>query len=159
MRDTVRTSGTSAVPAEIRPAIAELQGEISRLVVEATQEGAVETQLRLYKLFFFSDRLLFTYSKRSRGGRRGQKGESATRTLARRLRCAWNGEWGALWEESSESIALPGQHKDKTEEQRLAEDVKAIQDALADDDATSALRRIDGAVAMAAEAEGGSSCM
>ena len=38
----------------------------------------------------------------------GQRGETIIATVACRIRLAWNGSWGLLWEESADALAQPG---------------------------------------------------
>ena len=80
------------IPTEVKPAVAELRAALAA----AADDGNSAAM----KAFFFLDRVLFAKLGRSRGGRRGQKGEGPSRAICRRLRSAWAGEWSALWEES-----------------------------------------------------------
>ena len=97
------------------------------------------------------DRLIFSSIKR-RGGKRGQKGESISTAISRRIRQAWDGEWQKLWEDSA-SLAPSAQGAKQTPTQILARDIKAIQEAMGDDDIRAALRVVDGRVSMASEAK------
>ena len=143
LHDSVRSF--DVIPPAAKPAIADFRQKIATEI--AAHEGCADEELYL-KALFFSDRLLFSSSKRSRGGARGQKGETLARTIARRLRTAWSGQWGALWEESNAAMRR-GAGAAPSEAQKLARQVKAIEEALADEDVREALRCVEGQVKLA----------
>ena len=143
LHDPVRA--TDCVPEAVKPALAELRGSIAKA---ATSTDGAQEQEKYLKAFFFLDRLIFAASRRQRGGSRGQKGETVSRTIARRIRAAWEGCWGALWEESNAAVRS-GAGSSLSEPQKLARDVKLIEEALADDDVREALRCIDTKLGMA----------
>ena len=99
------------------------------------------------------DRLLFNRSKRARGGKRGQKGEPVARTIARRIRMAWEGKWGDLWGESCAALPDLGQREAKTRGEITALDIKAIEEAMAEGDESGAARVLSERVKMAPEAK------
>ena len=115
--------------------LAELREHIARGA--ARNEGAIEEE-RCITAFFFLDRLLFS-SIKTRGGKRGQKGESISTAITRRIRQAWEGECEKLWEDSS-SPPPSAQGAKQTPTQILSRDIKSIQEALADEDIRAAFR-------------------
>ena len=137
------------VPDTVKPAIADLRKALADKV-EAEVGGPAEESCM--KALWFLDRLLFSTKRRTRGGRRGQHGETLARTLARRIRHAWAGQWGTLWEESAEAIPT-GLGSKPSEAQRIARDIKAVQDALGNDDVREALRAIDCRSPMASDSK------
>ena len=145
LHDPVRS--IDFVPRAVTPALAELRSSIAAAANVPGNEASAE---RCLKCFFFLDRLVFGAKRRQRAGARGQQGETVSRTLARRIRMAWNGAWGAMWEESTACIrvGLPGH---PSESQRLAQDVKSIEEALKDEEMKEALRCVDAKLAMASD--------
>ena len=135
-------------PIPLRSPRAELREKIAQGA--SRNEGTLEDEDYI-KAFFFIDRLLFT-SIKSRGGKRGQKGDSISTAVTRRIRLAWAGEWEKLWEDSASSPPNALGAK-QTVAQQLARDVRAIQESLGDDDIRAALRVVDGRVNMASEAK------
>ena len=107
------------VPLPLRSALAELREHIARGA--ARNEGAREEETHI-KAYFFLDRLLFS-SIKTRGGKRGQKGESISTAITRRIRQAWEGEWEKLWEDSS-SPPPSAQGAKQTPTQILSRDIK-----------------------------------
>ena len=138
MHDPIRS--IDCVPDAAKPALAELRGSLAAAAQRSA--GLAEEECYL-KAFFFLDRLLFAAVRKQRGGARGQRGETVARTLARRIRMAWEGSWGALWEESNGALRRGGASTQPSEAQRLARDVKSVEEALADDDVREALRCVD----------------
>ncbi len=147
LHDPVRTF--DVIPDAVKPAIADFT-RCRAMGVQANQ-GTPQEEHYL-KALFFSDRVLLSSSKRSRGGARGQKGETLTKTIARRLRTAWSGEWSAVWEESNGAMRR-GASLAPSEAQQLARQVKAIEEALANEDIREALRCVDGQVKLASDAK------
>lgn len=132
-----------AVPPQVHAAVAELRGAIARRQLEAME---IEEKVRAWKALLFLDRLLFAH----KGAPKQQaNAESLTKTLCRRIRSAWAGDWQSLWIESAESISVPGTLTARSDKQVLASDVREIQAALADEDERSAIRRVEGPMAMA----------
>ncbi len=138
-----------AVPDAVKGALAELRQSIASA---ALSKAGLDNEEDYLKAFFFLDRLMFATSRRRRGGARGQHGETIARTLARRIRTAWSGGWAALWEESS-AASRRGAGGQLSEAQALARDVKAIREALADEDLREALRCVDGKLSLASDAK------
>ena len=143
LHDPVGTS--KVVPEAVRHSVAELRHAICKAYEAATD---LDTQDSCLKALLFSDRLLFAVAKKGRGGARGQRGDTLARTIAKRLRLAWEGAWNTLWSGSAAEVgngaaALP------TPAQMLAKEVAAIQQALAEEDVREALRIVDGQAQMA----------
>ena len=83
------------VPTHIQYAIAEFRGA---LAAGATcQGGPPDSAVAHAKALVFAVKLLFAVTRRARGGKKGQKGETASAAISRRLRMAWGGKWGALF--------------------------------------------------------------
>ena len=139
------------VPPHVQHAVAELRGALA--AGAACQGGTPGSAAAHAKALVFADKLLFTVTRRARGGKKGQRGETASAAICRRLRLAWGGQWGALFAEAARAEPAAGQGASRTEAQRLADDVQAIQCAIDDGDARSALRRVDGHIDMAPEAK------
>jgi len=147
LHDGVRTS--RVVPQPLRPAVADLRKALAAEI--ANQEGR-PLEEACFKALWFMDRLLFATRRRGRGGRRGQHGETVARTIARRIRLAWAGEWCELWAESEDAVPS-GAGPVPTEALRLAKDVQRIREALRDEDTRDAMRLVDGMAAMAPDAK------
>ena len=128
LHDPVRT--VRVVPGAIQCAVADLRKALCDAMLAATTE---QEQARLLKAILFSDRLLFAAARRRRGGARGQRGETLARTLARRIRLAWEGCWDILWQESE---VPPGElgAAAPSEAQQLDRDIQSINEALAEED-------------------------
>ena len=92
------TRSIDSVPNAVKGPLADLRGSLAAAAQRSA--GCLEEENYL-KAFFFLDRLMFAASRKQRGGARGQRGETVARTIGRRLRAAWAGSWGALWEESN----------------------------------------------------------
>ena len=135
------------VPLPLQSALATLRERIAHGAAKAA--GTAE-EVRYLKAFFFLDRLLFS-SIKSRGGKRGQKGESISTAISRRICHAWGGEWERLWEDSASPSARNQKSSKESSAQILARDVKSIQEALGDDDIRAAMRIVDGRQSMAPE--------
>ncbi len=139
------TRSIDSVPNAVKGPLADLRGSLAAAAQRSA--GCVEEENYL-KAFFFLDRLMFAASRKQRGGARGQRGETVARTIGRRLRAAWAGSWGALWEESN-AAHRAGAGFPLSAAQRLARDIKSIEEALADDDMREALRCADAKMQMA----------
>ena len=147
MHDPIRTMDN--IPDAVKPALAELRGSLASAANARQGLAAEENYL---KCFFFLDRLLCAARRKQRGGARGQRGETVSRTIARRVRMAWEGSWGALWEESSNGL-LTGDSQQLASTQRLIRDIQSIEEALADDDMREALRCVDAKMAIASDSK------
>ena len=139
----------TVVPEAVKPAIADLRKALSDA---ASAVAGTHAETIFIKALLFSDRLLFSSVRKRRGGQRGQKGETVARTIARRLRLAWEGAWSTLWQESGKSVQ-EGRGAKLTSAERLAHDVRSISQALAEDDIREALRVADGPMQMATDAK------
>ena len=133
------------MPEAVRPPVAELRHAICK-AYEAAQDP--DSQNCCLKALLFSDRLLFAVAKKGRGGARGQRGDTLARTIAKRLRLAWEGAWNTLWASSTSEVGN-GTAAQSTQAQMLTRDVAAIQQALAEEDVREALRIVDGQSQMA----------
>ena len=147
LHDPIRTF--DCVPPVVRAPLAELRGSIAEAAIAKLATSDDDTYL---KAFFFLDRLIFAASRSRRGGARGQKGETISKTIARRIRLAWSGSWGVLWVES-QSAVRSGAGLEVTEAQQLARDLRSVEEALADDDLREALRSVDNKMRMASDAK------
>ena len=148
-----RWSSMPTIPVEVRYSIMELRAALAQHIGNALEAQDDAKASAATKAFFMLDRLLFATAKRARGGTKGQKGESLARTICRRLRLAWSGEWGALWDEALEAVFDVGQAPARTVEEMLARDVAYVREALAEDDMRNALRRVDGLAGLAPESK------
>ena len=63
---------------------------------------------------------------------------------------AWSGSWGAMWEEAN-SCLRKGAPAQLSAAQRLAREVKSVEEALADEDMREALRRVDAKLSIASD--------
>ena len=118
------------VPDAVRPAIAELRHAICKAAEPAQDPDMLNCCL---KALLFSDRLLFAISRRGRGGSRGQRGETLARTIAKRLRLAWEGAWNTLSASSTSDVGR-GAAAQRMQAQKLASDVMTIPQALVEED-------------------------
>eukprot|EP00969_Alexandrium_andersonii_P169987 7515190-Alexandrium_andersonii.AAC.1 len=131
---------------------AEIADLLKALAVAVGEAEGTAGEENAWKAVVFLDRLLFSTARRRRGGTRGQRGESLSHALGRRLRLAWQGSWAVLWQESSAAVGA-GLASSPPDGERLARDVRAIEEALAAEDAREALRCVDGRASMASDAE------
>ena len=148
LHDPVRT--TTTVPKELWAEIALLRCALAGAIAEHAGTPLEEAP---WKALLFLDRLLFATRRPSRGGVRGQKGETLCRTLSRRLAAAWAGSWSGLWQESAQAAATPGTGAGLDRARNLVRDVRAVEEALAGEDTREALRVIDGCAGLARDAD------
>ena len=148
LHDPVRT--TTTVPKELWAEIAHLRCALAGAIAEHAGTPLEEAS---WKALLFLDRLLFATRRPSRGGVRGQKGETLCRTLSRRLAAAWAGSWSGLWQESAQAAATPGTGAGLDRARNLVRDGRAVEEALAGEDTREALRVIDGCAGLARDAD------
>ena len=149
LHDPVRT--IASCPPQCHLAVAELRSALA----EATRDigrasAATSSEVRALKAFLFFERMIFATTERRRGGRRGQRGESLTHLIARRVRHAWAGSWDVLWRDSSSSQVIPGTGYSRSAEQLMAADIAEIESCLSDNDLRGALKRMAGPMTLAA---------
>jgi len=87
------------------------------------------------------------------GRQERKRGESISKTIARRVKIAWEGRWKELWEESSQAVWEEGAQKARREQDLALEDIKTIEEAYADGDEKGALRKLSQRIDLAPEAK------
>ena len=137
------------VPQACRAPVADLRAAIAAALHDPDLHGADAESEDLWKLFFFLDLLLFSPTA-ARAGRKGQHAEKPLAAITRRLRAAWEGKWLLLLAEAQQRAPDPTRPASAP---TLASEVRAIQQALQEDDVRMAVRRLDGSAALAPPAK------
>ena len=131
----IPTMGT--VPPQLHHAVARLKGA---LCVEKmlAKEARDDTRLRrVWKVLSFIDRLLFASPNR-----RGKDDDSITNIVTRRVREAWRGNWGGIWQEALRSARKSFQSQCPAKQ--LKEDARSINAFVKDNLLSKAIARAKG---------------
>ena len=137
------------VPQACRAPVADLRAAIADALHDPDLQGADADSEDLWNLFFFLNMLLFSPTA-ARAGRKGQHAEKPLAAITRRLQAAWEGKWLLLLAEAQQRASDPTRPASAP---TLASEVRAIQQALQEDDVRMAVRRLDGSAALASPAK------
>ena len=141
-----------AVPEQAHFAVAELRAELAKGANSFNPQSSPEMNLharRCMIAFLWFERILMANPPKRRGGRRGQKSESLTALLTRRIRWAWSGSWELLWREADNSIHNATSTSRRPEEDQLRRDIEEIRACALDGDLRGALRSLQGPFVLA----------
>ena len=86
---------------EGRMRLAILRGAVAKAILDAKALGNLEAETRALKLFTFFDRVILAQPPRQRGGARNKRQPQMSQIITKRVRLAWQGDWGTLWRDAT----------------------------------------------------------